>query len=55
MNETSSTVPARPRVVVLFGGRSSEHGVSCLTARNVVAVVDRERYDVLTVLSLIHI
>ncbi|WP_286689452.1 D-alanine--D-alanine ligase family protein [Aeromicrobium sp. REDSEA-S38_B2] len=49
MNETSSTVPARPRVVVLFGGRSSEHGVSCLTARNVVAVVDRERYDVLTV------
>lgn len=49
MNETSSTVPARPRVVVLFGGRSSEHGVSCLTARNVVAVVDRERYDVVTV------
>ncbi|KQP75829.1 MULTISPECIES: D-alanine--D-alanine ligase family protein [unclassified Aeromicrobium] len=40
---------ARPRVAVVFGGRSSEHGVSCLTARNVVSVIDRGRYDVTTV------
>jgi D-alanine-D-alanine ligase len=32
--------------MVVFGGRSSEHGVSCLTAREVLAVVDRDRYDV---------
>ncbi len=47
MNESSPG--PRPRVAVVFGGRSSEHGVSCLTARNVVAAIDHERYDVVTV------
>ncbi len=36
----------KPRLAVIFGGRSSEHGVSCLTAREVLAVIDRDRYDV---------
>lgn len=36
----------RPRIAVVFGGRSSEHGVSCLTAREVLAVIDPDRYDV---------
>ncbi|CAN5884070.1 D-alanine--D-alanine ligase family protein [soil metagenome] len=39
----------RIRVLVLFGGRSSEHEVSCLSARNVLAAIDRGRYDVTTV------
>ncbi|WP_293783181.1 D-alanine--D-alanine ligase family protein [uncultured Aeromicrobium sp.] len=39
----------RVRVAVVFGGRSSEHGVSCLTAREVMAVIDRNRYEVLPV------
>jgi D-alanine-D-alanine ligase len=34
------------RLAVVFGGRSSEHGVSCLTAANVLEVVDRDRFDV---------
>ncbi|MGH3474113.1 MAG: D-alanine--D-alanine ligase family protein [Aeromicrobium sp.] len=34
------------RLAVVFGGRSSEHGVSCLTAANVLQVVDRDRFDV---------
>lgn len=33
-------------VVVLFGGRSSEHSISCATAGGVLAAIDRERYDV---------
>jgi D-alanine-D-alanine ligase len=37
------------RVLVLFGGRSSEHEVSCLSARNVLAAIDRDRYLVTTV------
>ena len=37
------------RLAVVFGGRSSEHGVSCLTAANVLQVVDRERFDVMPV------
>lgn len=36
----------KPRLAVVFGGRSSEHGVSCLTAREVLAVIDTDRYDV---------
>ncbi|MEJ7633217.1 D-alanine--D-alanine ligase family protein [Aeromicrobium sp.] len=36
----------KPRLAVVFGGRSSEHGVSCLTAREVIAAIDSERYDV---------
>jgi D-alanine-D-alanine ligase len=33
------------RVVVLFGGRSAEHEVSILSARNVLLALDRERFD----------
>ena len=38
-----------PRVLVLFGGRSSEHEVSCLSARSVLWAIDRDRYEVTTV------
>jgi D-alanine-D-alanine ligase len=37
------------RVLLLYGGRSSEHEVSCLSARSVLEVIDRDRYDVLPV------
>jgi D-alanine-D-alanine ligase len=33
----------------VFGGRSSEHGVSCLGAGSVLAALDRDRYDVVPV------
>jgi len=46
MSHPTHSIPARPRIAVVFGGRSSEHGVSCLTAREVLAVIDRSRYDV---------
>ncbi|MFV0525446.1 MAG: D-alanine--D-alanine ligase family protein [Acidimicrobiales bacterium] len=34
------------RLVVLFGGQSAEHDVSCTTAAHVLAAVDPERYQV---------
>jgi D-alanine-D-alanine ligase len=37
------------RVLLLYGGRSSEHEVSCLSARSVLEVVDRDRYEILPV------
>jgi D-alanine-D-alanine ligase len=37
------------RVLVLYGGRSSEHGVSCLSARSVLGAVDRDQYEVIPV------
>lgn len=41
----ASPGPGRARLVVLYGGRSAEHEVSCISAANVVAAVDRDRYD----------
>ena len=39
----------RPRVAVVFGGRSTEHAVSCVSAGSVLAAIDRDRYDVVPV------
>jgi D-alanine-D-alanine ligase len=37
---------AKIRIAVVFGGRSGEHDVSCLSAASIVANLDRDRYDV---------
>ena len=39
----------RTRVALVFGGRSSEHAVSCATAASVLEALDRDRYDVVPV------
>ncbi|WP_245630464.1 D-alanine--D-alanine ligase family protein [Granulicoccus phenolivorans] len=45
---TTVTEPTRkPVVALVFGGDSSEHGVSCLTAAGVANAIDSERYDVI--------
>jgi D-alanine-D-alanine ligase len=36
-------------VAVVFGGRSSEHAISCLGAGHVLAALDRDRYEVVPV------
>ncbi|RII09531.1 D-alanine--D-alanine ligase [Streptomyces sp. YIM 130001] len=57
-SETSSQSPVpsqpggesrKPRVAVVFGGRSSEHGISIVTAGAVLRAIDREKYDVLPI------
>jgi D-alanine-D-alanine ligase len=40
---------SRTRLAVVFGGRSTEHAISCLSAGSILAAVDRERYDVVAV------
>jgi len=35
----------KTRVVILFGGRSAEHEISLLSARNVLGALDRERFE----------
>ncbi|GAA1736357.1 D-alanine--D-alanine ligase family protein [Aeromicrobium alkaliterrae] len=42
----TSRSDSRTRVCLVYGGRSSEHGVSCLTAREVMSVIDTTRFDV---------
>lgn len=39
----------RPRVAVLFGGRSTEHAISCVSAGSVLAAIDRDAYDVVPI------
>ena len=39
----------RVRLVVLFGGQSAEHEVSCTTAAHVLAAADPERYELVPV------
>jgi len=40
---------SKPRVLVLFGGESGEHGISCATAAGVVEAIDHDRFEVVTV------
>jgi D-alanine-D-alanine ligase len=39
----------KPRVAVVFGGKSSEHAISCVTAGSVLAAIDPEAYDVVPI------
>ena len=34
---------------MLFGGRSTEHSISCVTAGSVLAAIDRDRYEVVPI------
>ncbi|MFA5775842.1 MAG: hypothetical protein WC864_10775, partial [Ilumatobacteraceae bacterium] len=40
---------SRTHVIVLFGGESAEHDVSCVTAAHVLRALDSDRYRITTV------
>jgi D-alanine-D-alanine ligase len=40
---------SRTRLALVFGGRSTEHAISCISAGSILAAVDRDRYDVVAV------
>ncbi|WP_226344558.1 D-alanine--D-alanine ligase family protein [Agilicoccus flavus] len=46
---TTQQPPSRPRVALVFGGRSSEHAVSCATAAGVLSAIDRDAFDVIPI------
>ncbi|WP_445277349.1 D-alanine--D-alanine ligase family protein [Streptomyces sp. DSM 41033] len=48
-SEQSSDPGRKPRVAVVFGGRSSEHGISVVTAGAIMSAIDRTKYDVLPI------
>jgi D-alanine-D-alanine ligase len=39
----------RRRIVVLYGGRSAEHEISCISARSVMDALDPERYEAIPI------
>ena len=36
---------SKKKIAVLFGGQSSEHVVSCVSAANVIDQINKEKYD----------
>jgi len=40
---------AKVKLALVFGGRSSEHAISCVTAGNVMAAIDHDKYDVIPI------
>lgn len=49
LNKNTGGGRTKPRVAVLFGGRSSEHAVSCVTAAGVLGAIDYDKYDVIPI------
>ena len=49
LNKNTGGGRTKPRVAVLFGGRSSEHAVSCVTAAGVLGAIDHDKYDVIPI------
>jgi D-alanine-D-alanine ligase len=47
--QSTDPPPRKPTVAIVFGGRSSEHAVSCATAAGVMRAIDRDVYDVLPI------
>ncbi|MGR0159700.1 D-alanine--D-alanine ligase family protein [Paenarthrobacter nitroguajacolicus] len=49
VTDQPTPVTGRPRVAILFGGRSSEHAVSCVTAAGVMGAIDKNKYEVIPI------
>ena len=49
MTTDQPAAPRKPRVAIVFGGRSSEHAVSCATAAGVMRAIDRDAYEVVPI------
>ena len=37
------------RVAVLFGGKSAEHEISLISARNIVEAMDKKKYNIVAI------
>lgn len=46
---TPPDLPDRLQLVVLYGGRSAEHEISCVTAAHVLAAADPNRYELVAI------
>ncbi|MGH3577420.1 MAG: D-alanine--D-alanine ligase A, partial [Mycobacterium sp.] len=44
-----TTGGGRVRVAVVFGGRSNEHAISCVSAGSILRNLDPQRFDVVAV------
>src|SRR4030095_4715215 len=54
LSSTFTYIPSRPmrkklRVALLFGGKSAEHEISLISARNIYEAMDKKKYDVVAI------
>ena len=47
--QTGAEQTRKITVALFFGGKSSEHSISCATASGVLSAIDRERFDVIPI------
>ena len=40
---------AKTKIAVLFGGKSGEHDISCISATSVIKAIDKDKYDIMTI------
>src|SRR5438128_1089251 len=45
----SKSMSKKLRVAVLFGGKSAEHEISLISARNIVAAMDKKKYQIVAI------
>ncbi|MEU4242101.1 D-alanine--D-alanine ligase family protein [Actinoplanes sp. NPDC026619] len=43
------TTPRKTRVAIVFGGRSTEHGISCVSAGSILGALDPDQYEAVPV------
>jgi D-alanine-D-alanine ligase len=43
------TTPGKTRVAIVFGGRSTEHAISCVSAGSIIAALDPDEFDVVPI------
>ena len=48
VSAVTSSVP-KTRVAVVFGGRSNEHAISCVSAGSVLAALDPDEFEVIPI------
>lgn len=41
------STPRKARVAIIYGGRSTEHAISCVSAGSIMAALDRDEFDVI--------
>ena len=49
LSGSMSTTQPKTRVALVYGGRSSEHAVSCATAAGVMSAIDTDRYEIVPI------
>src|SRR3954468_15865620 len=49
MRSHSVTTPRKTRVAIVFGGRSTEHAISCVSAGSILGALDPDEYEVVPV------